>query len=140
MPLPTPENGTPQPTTVRPPQQRSVIQHNALVAPLLEPQETARTRVTTDEEPIPVVFELNLLHAGGVVAAYQAFLRMWREGVPAPVPSRFQEYVVAHLSMTQIRALAKEDEGRSKDVRTIHRVWPDFPMDILTAVQASNAV
>jgi hypothetical protein len=126
MPLPTPEDGRPQPATVRPPLQRSASRSDALI--------------TAGAETTPVVFELNLLHAGGVDAAYQAFAQLWTESVPAPAPARFEQYVLAHLPMTQIRALEQEDRGRSGRARAIHRVWPDFPMDLLTAVQAAAGV
>jgi hypothetical protein len=126
MPLPIPEDSPPQPTTVRPPQPRSGTQHDSLATP------------RHDEDSIPVVFELNLMHSGGVGAAYHAFARMWRDGVPGPVPARFEEYILTHLPMAQITALTQEDQGRSSRIRAIHQVWPNFPMNILTAVQGSS--
>jgi hypothetical protein len=138
MPL-MPEDGPARPATARPPLQRSVIQRSVLTTPLLDPRERARIGMATgEEEAIPVVFELNLLHAGGADEAYRAFSQMWHERIPGPVPSRFEEYVRAHLSMTRIRSLVQEDQGRSGRNRAIHRVWPDFPVDLLSAAQASS--
>lgn len=133
---PTPEDDRPRPVIVPKLHPHLLLQDSVVSSPLIDRNERARVGIPTgDNETIPIVIELNFAHPGGVDEAYQLFCDIWRGTMPGPAPERFEEYLRVLLTMTQVRALAREDLVRSDRRRAIHRIWPDFPVDILDALR-----
>lgn len=113
-------------------QPRTPLQPSVIAAPLLD--RTARSRMmgkpVRDDDPIPVVIELNVAYTGGVAAAYESFTELLQSlNVVESVPELFDDYVPARMSMVDIQRLVREDANEPDPVkRCIFRVWPNFPV------------
>ncbi len=115
-------------------QPRTPLQPSVIAAPLLDP--AARSRLmgqpVRDDDPMPVVIELNVAYKGGVAAAYQAFSALLLSlGMVADDRTQelFDDYVPTRMSMADIQRLVREDAKEPDPVkRAIFRVWPNFPM------------
>jgi len=129
----TPENDRPPPTPVSrsgPPAALGVLS-----SPLADRFERARIGIPTgDHETIPIVIELNPGHPDGLDGAYAALAAIWSQTLPGPAPEPFDEDLRVLLTMTQVRSLVHTDQARPGRVRSIQRVWPDFPVDLLDAI------
>lgn len=121
---------------VQPGQQPTPMQPSVIAAPLLDPAVRARVigRPVGDDDPMPVVIELNLAYKGGVAQAYQALKALYRQlkltGDGDRMPERFDDYVPANVSMHDIQRLVREDTPSSTEAkqRVIFRIWPNFPV------------
>jgi serine protease AprX len=88
------------------------------------------------DEPTPVLVELNLLHARGLIGAEARLLEVYDQLDLPGDRERPHEvantYYRCHLSYNEIRKLVQldqlEPDGRQ---RGIYRVWPDFPVQPL---------
>jgi hypothetical protein len=135
MPAPTPEDGRPVPPALPKMPPRTQFAHSVVTSPLTDPHARARIGIPTgDNETIPIVIELNRARPDGVDGAYESFVEIWPESMPGPIPEPFEEYLRVLLTMTQVRSLVRADQDRTLTDRAIHRIWPDFPADILDAV------
>lgn len=85
----------------------------------------------SDDEPMPVVIELNLLHEEGLSGAEARFDQLFKElttgkrGAPVRVSNT---YFLCDLSMNAVLRLLKDDMALVAKKRAIYRVWPDFPV------------
>ena len=96
----------------------------------------------SEDEPGPVMVELNLLHATGLAGAKKSFRKLFAAvtGIAVtddpddPILTEITNtYFRCHLSMKQIRELVWQDQAGPKegDVknRSVYRIWPDFPVE-----------
>lgn len=109
-----------------------LLGHNPL-AEAFEPEHRARMGMSTrDDEPLPVVVELNLLHEGGLPGATAQFTALFDRliGTRRPKPRTVSKtYVRCDLTMDEVRTLLRTDMiEHSPRRRAIYRVWPDFPV------------
>ncbi len=116
----------PQPATLRP---------SIIVAPLRDPRDRAKVMgsETGDDDPMPVLIELNVSYPGGISWACDALKRLFVEvgiiGADGEMPELFEEYVPADLSLRTIQKLVRADAPEPKlGQRVIYRVWPNFPV------------
>jgi subtilisin family serine protease len=117
------------------PPQRPLLRNEIIADALLDPVERAAIGLPAGEdEPLPVVIELNLRHDSALPGALEQLKRNWDSiqiGGPPPEPTA-EIYCQADLTIGQVRALVGADlavENRSR--RAIYRVWPDFPVQPL---------
>jgi serine protease AprX len=84
-----------------------------------------------DDEPIPVMIEVNLRFAGGVQGAFDRLGTLWErvtDGPARPLPVS-EQYAAGELSMQQIERLVAADAAPVRwPGRSIYRLWPDFPV------------
>ncbi|MHA6783575.1 S8 family peptidase [Pseudonocardia saturnea] len=85
-----------------------------------------------DDEPMPVMAEVNLHHEDGVSAAFARLTGLWARvtGPEGPPPLRVSDqYLSGELSMHQIERLVAADAvPMVRTRRGMHRLWPDFPV------------
>lgn len=85
-----------------------------------------------DDEPMPVMAEVNLHHEGGPAAAFARLTGLWARvtGPAAAPPQRVSDqYLSGELSMHQIERLVAADAvPMVRTRRGLHRLWPDFPV------------
>jgi subtilisin family serine protease len=88
----------------------------------------------TNDGPMPVVVEMNLLHLGGLTASIEKFRKIFRElfpGLREPLLLA-DTYCRCSLSVNQVRKLiARDQQDTGTRERSIYRVWPDFKMKVL---------
>jgi subtilisin family serine protease len=84
-----------------------------------------------DHVPIPVMAEVNLQFAGGPRAAFARLDRLW-ERVSGETPQHVaDQYATGWLTMRQVQRLVSADAAPvAWPQRSIHRVWPDFPVEL----------
>ena len=87
----------------------------------------------SDDEPCPVVVELNLTHAKGLGGAEERFRELYEEleapGKPRKVANT---YMACTLTINQVKTLiARDEEAPQQRDRAIYRIWPDFPVKAL---------
>jgi serine protease AprX len=111
---------------------------------LLDPDERRRLGFPAGEDqPLPVVVELNLRHHEGLTGARERFLELYGQ-VPGegrdPEPELVAEtYYRCRLSVEQVRALVAADMVDADPARTsIYRIWPDFPVNPLIDLSCST--
>ncbi len=128
------------------PRNRPFIRNSMVADALIDPDERARIGLSRDDaEPVPVVVELNLEHAGGLTAAVVAFEVEWREVTDARVVRIADTYYRGLMSVEQVRELCRIDLAHEdRRERAIYRIWPDFPVEPLvdrsvTTVKADAA-
>ena len=87
---------------------------------------------TADDEPIPVMAEINLRYHLGPDAAFERIERLWLRVAGDRRPSRISEqYVSGTLSMNEVERLVAADAAPVRwPARSIHRLWPDFPVQL----------
>lgn len=128
-------NAAPQPVPLLP---------SVIAQPLRDPVARAEVmgRPVDDDDPMPVIIELNVSFTGGTWWAYEVltdlFVALGVIETKAEMPKPIDEYVPAVLSYTTIRALVEADKRESArphasgeqltSGRAIHRVWPNFPV------------
>jgi serine protease AprX len=87
---------------------------------------------TAHDEPVPVMAEINLRYRLGADAAFERLERLWLRVAGDRRPSRLSEqYASGKLSMNEMERLVAADAApvRWPD-RSIHRLWPDFPVQL----------
>jgi serine protease AprX len=100
--------------------------------PLRNPRARSNVGFSAEEdEPVPVMVELNLQFRSGPAGALRRLEELWSRvghgrGVPTPVAGR---YLVGELTMRQIKRLVAADAVPILwPYRSIYHVWPDFPV------------
>jgi subtilisin family serine protease len=83
-----------------------------------------------DDEPMPVMIELNLRYGGGRGPALEQLRWLWsRVTGGAGVEPLADEYATGELSMNGIKRLVAADAAAQVwPARSIYRIWPDFPV------------
>ena len=112
-------------------QDRPFIRNSMVADALIDPEERARIGFSRDDdEPLPVVVELNLEHAGGLAAASASFEEEWRSVTDARAVRIADTYYRGLMSVEQVRELCRVDlEHEDHRERAIYRIWPDFPVE-----------
>ena len=103
-----------------------------IAAPLRAPEAREQMGFSgEDDVPIPVMAEVNLQFAGGPRAAFARLDRLW-ERVSGGTPQHVaDQYATGSLSMRQVERLVSADAAPvAWPLRSIHRVWPDFPVQL----------
>ena len=87
----------------------------------------------SDDEPCPVVVELNLTHQGGLRGAEQRFRELYDElKLPGTTKQVANTYMACTLTMNQVKTLiARDEQAPQQRERAIYRIWPDFPVKAL---------
>jgi len=129
-----------QPPLPRP--QRPLLRNEIIAEALIDPVERESMSLPMgDDEPLPVVIELNLQHALGLTGAVAQFDAAWRgAALPGtPPPQTADIYCQANLTLRQVRALVAEDlKTIDPSQRAIYRIWPDFPVQPLIDASCST--
>jgi serine protease AprX len=122
-----------------------LVRRTIVADALLDPDERRRLGFpAAEDEPLPVVVELNLRHHDGLSGARRRFLELYGR-VPGerrdPEPELVAEtYYRCRLSVEQVRALVAADMVDADPARTsIYRIWPDFPVNPLIDLSCSTA-
>jgi serine protease AprX len=110
-----------------------VAGHEVVARDLFDPQERRANKLpTSDDEPLPVVIELNVDHVKGAAGARLRFLRLYEEetrGAPRREPpvELTNAYLRCWVTTTEINRLVRRDrEARHLDRRAIEHVWMDY--------------
>ena len=111
-------------------QDRPFIRNSMVADALIDPDERARIGFSRDDDdPLPVVVELNLEHAGGLAAASASFEAEWRSVTGARAVRIADTYYRGLMSVEQVRELCRVDlEHEDHRERAIYLIWPDFPV------------
>lgn len=110
---------------------RAQVSNTVLAEALASPVERARLGLTRrDDEPLPVVVELNLRFHKGLQAARERFIDLYaEEAKERPGPVRIDtSYFRCKISVDDARRLARAEERTPFPERSIYRIWPDFPI------------
>jgi serine protease AprX len=102
-----------------------------IAPPLRDPQARAKMGFHAGEdEPVPVMAELNLRCEGGADAAFRRLDRLWERVTGTDGPTRISEqYATGSLSVQQMKRLVAADAAPELwSGRALHRLWPDFPV------------
>ena len=99
---------------------------------LADPDERARMGIEGgDDDPVPVMVELNIAHPGGLEPARARLLELFARVCPeneTPLPVSGSLYK-GWLTIGQSRQLVAADaEEPDRSRRAIYRIWPDFPL------------
>ena len=120
------------PTETPPAPARQFIVAGVIAPPLRDPDTREKMGLSAaEDEPVPVMVELNLQFRGGATAAFARLVGLWArvtdQGEP---PTRIAgQYVAGELTMHQIERLVSADAVPIRwPGRSIHHVWPDFPV------------
>jgi subtilisin family serine protease len=122
----------------------ALVRRTIVADALLDPAERRRLGFpAAEDEPLPVVIELNLRHREGLTGARRRFGELYGR-VPGelldPEPELVAEtYFRCRLSVEQVRALVAADMVDADPARTsIYRIWPDFPVNPLVDLSCST--
>jgi len=103
-----------------------------IAGPLRDPRARERLNLSAaDDEPIPIMVDLNLQFRTGTPGALTRLEELWRRvtgrrETPARIAGR---YVAGKLTMRQIERLVAADAVPIVwPERSIYHVWPDFPV------------
>jgi serine protease AprX len=113
---------------------RPLLRNEIIADALLDPNERAAMDLpTSDDEPLPVVIELNLQHAGGLPGAVSQLRLDWATAIGgSPPPQTADTYCSANLTIRQVQNLVNEDMTTTDpSERALYRIWPDFPIQPL---------
>ncbi|WFE28633.1 S8 family peptidase [Solwaraspora sp. WMMD791] len=82
------------------------------------------------DEPMPVLVALNLHFAGGAQRAAEHLAGLWFRVTAGQHPRPLAgEYVAGELSLNQMKRLVAADTVAADPAgRSVHRIWPDFPV------------
>ena len=84
-----------------------------------------------EDDPIPVMAEINLQFAGGPEGAFGRLERLWERVAGRPPRRVAGQYATGELSMREVERLVAADAAPvAWPQRSIHRVWPDFPVQL----------
>jgi serine protease AprX len=124
---------------------RPLLRNEIIAEVLLDAKERVDMGIGSsgaDDEPLPVVIELNLYHARGLGGAKEQLELDWRAaGIAGSPPAPTSDiYCRADLSIVQIQRLVQEDLVAAPAVsdRALYRVWPDFPVQPLIDVSCNT--
>ncbi|WP_433292617.1 S8 family peptidase [Actinoplanes sp. CA-030573] len=83
-----------------------------------------------EDEPIPVMVELNLRYSSGPAGAVTRLGELWQRATDAAPPRLIAgRYVAGELTMSQMKRLVAADAVPVRwPSRSIHHIWPDFPV------------
>ena len=83
-----------------------------------------------DDEPIPVMAEINLRYRPGPEAAFNRLEQLWLRVTGDRRPWQLSEqYAGGTLSMNEVERLVAADAVPVDwPARCIYRLWPDFPV------------
>jgi serine protease AprX len=110
------------------------LRNSTLSEAFKDPNERERVNFPIkDNEPGPIVIELNLLFQEGLEECKKHFQDLLKQIVRNSNRNQPDEisntYYSCALSMVEVKALLAADEKKfGTDNRTIYRVWPDFPV------------
>jgi serine protease AprX len=143
MPTVPPNDSAPRPAAAGIPGQ-PLVRRTIVADAILDPNE--RTRLgfpASEDDPMPVVIELNLRHHEGLIGAMERFRRLYQTvpgHKPDPEPELVGEtYFRCQLSVTQVRALVAADMADVDPTQiSIYRIWPDFPVKPLIDLSCST--
>jgi serine protease AprX len=86
-----------------------------------------------EDEPGPVMAEINLRFRGGSDDAFDRLTDLWRRVTrTSPLPDRRptalgDEYATGQLSLNEMKRLVSADTaGSTRSTRSLRRIWPDF--------------
>jgi serine protease AprX len=109
-----------------------LAQRTVVDAELMDPERRQANQLPVrEDEPGPVILELNLLHERGLQGAEARFLQLYRAVVGghasrvAPVWIT-EGYWRCQLSVAEIRRLVRRDRAVNRIRRAIHHVWMDY--------------
>jgi serine protease AprX len=109
-----------------------VLRQSTVADALSNPRERKRLRMPEGEnDPGPVVVELNLLHEGAFAGAAKRFKMLCQQVLHDDRKPQLiaNTYFRCALSMNEIRELVRLDQaGVEAKTRSIYRIWPDFPV------------
>lgn len=114
--------------------QRPVLRNEIIADALFDPDERGNMGLPTGEdEPLPVVIELNLQHARGLPGAVSQLQTDWGSAIGGSPPGQTADiYCRADLTINQVKALVTADLATTDpSERAIYRIWPDFPIQPL---------
>jgi subtilisin family serine protease len=128
-----PPDGSPAGETGPAAPERQYIIAGVIAAPLRNPDAREQIGFTAaEDEPIPVMAELNLQYRGGTTAAFARLEGLWARVTEqgGPPPARIAgQYAAGELTMHQIERLVAADAVPVRWAgRSIHHIWPDFPV------------
>jgi subtilisin family serine protease len=104
-----------------------------IAAPLRSPEARKKIVFTAaEDESIPVMAEVNLRFGGGRAAAFARLDTLWARVTGGERPQRVAgQYASGELSMHQLERLVAADAAPVQwPRRSLHRVWPDFPVNL----------
>lgn len=116
---------------------RPFVVSTVVTEPLNDPEQRRQMGLPdSDDEPMPVVVELNLRNSRGLPGAREQFERLYGAVVgdsgdrppPELIANTYERCV---LSVTEVRELVRRDAQLDLRERSIYRVWPDFPVEPL---------
>src|SRR6185436_15901546 len=104
--------------------------NTVLAEALVDPKERERLDLTTaQDEPFPVIVELNLRYEQGLQKAAGDFKTLCDDVGGMPKPVRIDvSYFRCKMSVDQAVSLASREQDLPFAKRTIYRIWPDFPI------------
>jgi serine protease AprX len=111
---------------------RHLVVAGVISSPLRDPEARRNLGFSAqDDAPIPVMVELNLQFRSGADSAFARLDRLWirvtgRGDPPTRIAGR---YVAGELTMHELERLVAADAVPIRwPYRSIHHVWPDFPV------------
>lgn len=83
-----------------------------------------------EDDPVPVMIELNLQYRSGADGALRRLARLWKCATETEAPDLIAgRYLAGELTMTQMKRLVSADAVPVRwPSRSIHHIWPDFPV------------
>ena len=115
------------------PAEEPLLVSGVIAAPLrtAEARELVGFSGRTDEA-IPVLAEINLRFDRGPDAAFARLDHLWRRVSGGPGPRRVAgQYATGELSMHEVERLVAADAAPVVwPLRSVHRIWPDFPVHL----------
>jgi subtilisin family serine protease len=102
-----------------------------IATPLRDPRARRRFGFSGgQDDPVPVMVELNLLHRSGTEGALRRLARLWERTTETEVPDLIAgRYLAGELTMRQMKRLVSADAVPVRwPSRSIHHIWPDFPV------------
>lgn len=110
-----------------------LVQGSVVSAPLLDAEQRKRVGLPTSEnEPAPVMVELNLRHTQGLPGASETFLQLYQQTLGDTAQQRNPPSLIASnyfrcdLTLTEIQKIVRADMEHAPSERSIYHVWPDF--------------
>jgi len=113
--------------------QQPLLTPGVIAPPLRSDAERARIGLPlAADAPIPVMAEINLRYRLGADAAFKRLTALWQRVCGGQKPSRLSEqYASGTLSMQEVtRLVAADAVPVAWSERSIHRIWPDFPVQL----------
>ncbi len=111
------------------------MSNTVLAEALVDQEERQRLGLPArEDEPLPVIVELNLRYREGLAAGAERFREVYDAVIegrrPEPYPID-RSYRRCKISVADARKLAEHEEHLPFRDRSIYRIWPDFPIRAL---------